>query len=173
MLLPLIPIISALAAGGTIVPHAAGGLIVTSAAAGGYVAGTYLSTAAIAGLLTGGLAVLGAGTAMVSGVASAAIGGAGIFGTTIGATGITGALMSAGLISATPIWIPLAVGGSLLGMVLGAYRLFIMQKKIHNTPPGQEAQFTEQEAKAVERIIRMAVSYKGFKPEADQEAPPK
>ena len=40
MPLPLIPIISALAAGGTLVPHAAGGMIVTSAA--GYVAGTYL-----------------------------------------------------------------------------------------------------------------------------------
>ena len=40
MPLPLIPVISALAAGGWLVPHAAGGLIVTSAS--GYVAGTYL-----------------------------------------------------------------------------------------------------------------------------------
>ena len=47
MPLPLIPIISTLAAGGSLVPHAAGGMIVTSAA--GYVAGTYLSTAAIGG----------------------------------------------------------------------------------------------------------------------------
>ncbi len=166
MPLPLIPIVAALAAGGTIVPHAAGGLIVTSAAAGGYVAGTYISTAAIAGLLTGGLAVLGAGTAVVTGAASAAIGGAGIFGTTIGATGITGALMSAGLISATPIWVPLAVGGGLLGIAVGAYKLYVLRRKVRQTPAGQEAQFTEQEAKAIERIIRMAVTYKGFKPEA-------
>lgn len=49
MPLPLIPIITALAAGGTLVPHAAGGMIVTSAT--GYVAGTYLSTTAIGSLL--------------------------------------------------------------------------------------------------------------------------
>jgi hypothetical protein len=48
MPLPLIPVIAALAAGGTLVPHAAGGMIVTSAA--GYVAGTYLTTAALGGL---------------------------------------------------------------------------------------------------------------------------
>lgn len=166
MPLPLIPIVAALAAGGTIVPHAAGGLIVTSAAAGGYVAGTYLSTAAIAGLLTGGLAVLGAGTAVITGAASAAIGGAGIFGTTIGATGITGALMSAGLISATPIWIPLAVGGGLLGVFIGAFKLYALRKKIRETPPGQEAQFTEKEARAIERIIKLAIRHKRFNPEA-------
>ena len=50
MPLPLIAIIPALTAGGTLVPHAAGGMIVTSAA--GYMAGTYLSTAAITGLPT-------------------------------------------------------------------------------------------------------------------------
>ena len=38
MALPLIPISAALAAGGTLVPHAAGGMIVSSD--GGYVAGT-------------------------------------------------------------------------------------------------------------------------------------
>jgi hypothetical protein len=40
MPIPLIPIISALAAGGSLVPHATGGLIVTGA--GGYIAGTFL-----------------------------------------------------------------------------------------------------------------------------------
>ena len=35
MPLPLVPIIAALAAGGSLVPHAAGGMIVTSA--GGYI----------------------------------------------------------------------------------------------------------------------------------------
>lgn len=160
---PFIPIVAALAAGGTIVPHAAGGVIVTSVAAGGYVAGTYLSTAAIASVLSGGLAVLGAGAAVVTGAASAAIGSAGIFGTTIGATGITGALMSAGLISATPIWIPLAIGGSLLGIFVGAYRLYKLRKKIRQTLPGQEALFTEQEARAIERVIRLAVTHQRFK----------
>lgn len=164
MPLPLIPIVAALAAGGTIVPHAAGGLIVTSA--GGYVAGTYLSTAAIAGLLGGGLTVLGAGVAVVTGAASAAIGSAGIFGTTIGATGITGALMSAGLISSTPIWVPIVVGGSLLGVFAGAYRVYALRKKVRGTPANQEAQFTEAEALAIERIIRLAAMRKGFKPDA-------
>ena len=165
MPLPLIPILAAIAAGGTIVPHAAGGLIVTAAAGGGYVAGTYLSTAAIAGLLTGGLAVLGAGTAAVTGAASAVIGGVGIFGTTIGATGITGALMSAGLIAATPVWVPIAVGGSLLGIFVGACKVYALRQKIQGTPPGQEAQFTDQEAKAIERIIRLAVRHRHFNPE--------
>lgn len=59
MPLPLIPIIAALAAGGTLVPHAAGGMIVTSAT--GYVAGTYLSTAAIGSILAAGSTALGAG----------------------------------------------------------------------------------------------------------------
>ena len=166
MPIPLIPIAVALAAGGTVVSHTAGGLIVTAAAGGGYVAGTYLSTAAIAGLLTGGLAVLGAGTAVVTGAASAVLGGAGIFGTTIGATGITGALMSAGLISATPIWVPVAVGGSLLGFIIGAYKVYALRKKIRETPSGQEAQFTEGEAQAIERVIRLALRDKRFKPEA-------
>ena len=59
MPLPLIPIAAALAAGGSLVPHAAGGLIVTATAGGGYVAGTYLSTAAVTSLFVGGLTVLG------------------------------------------------------------------------------------------------------------------
>ena len=54
MPLPLIPAIAALVAGGTLVPHAAGGLIVTSV--GGYVAGTYLSTVAISTLVASGVA---------------------------------------------------------------------------------------------------------------------
>ena len=44
--MPLPIIIAALAAGGTLVPHAAGGLIVSSAS--GYIAGTYIGTATIA-----------------------------------------------------------------------------------------------------------------------------
>ena len=156
MPLPLIPIISALAAGGTLVPHAAGGMIVTSAA--GYVAGTYLSTAAIGGLLTVAATTLGAGALYLSGAAGSIIGSAGIFGTTVGASGITGALMSAGIISSTPIWVPLAVGGAAAGgaagLGYGGYRLYKLKKKISDTPEGEEAQFTESEAHIVEKIIK-------------------
>ena len=147
-------------------PHAAGGMIVTATAGGGYVAGTYLSTAAISGLFAGGLAVLGTGTAVVTGAASAIVGGAGFFGTTIGATGITGVLMSAGILSATPIWVPFAIGGGILGIIVGAYKLFKLKGKLRKTPPGQEAYFTDSEAKAVERVIKLAVRYNGIKPEA-------
>lgn len=156
MPLPLIPIFSALAAGGSLVPHAAGGMIVTSAA--GYVTGTYLSTAAIGGLLTAASTALGAGALYLSGAAGSIIGSAGIFGTTVGASGITGALMSVGIISSTPIWVPLTVGGAALGgaagLGYGGYRLYKLKQKISNTSEGEEAQFTETEANIVEKIIK-------------------
>ena len=154
MPLPLIPIISALAAGGTLVPHAAGGLIVT--AASGYVAGTYVSTAAVAALISGGVGLLGTGAAVVSGAAATVIGGAGIFGTSIGATGLTGALMSAGLISSTPVWIPAAIGGAAAGIGYGAFRFLQLRRKLGNTLEGQEAQFTDAEAKIIERMLKKA-----------------
>lgn len=152
MPIPLIPIISALAAGGALVPHATGGLIVTGA--GGYVAGTFLSTAAINGLLATASATLGAGALYFSGAAASIVGSAGIFGTTIGATGITGALMSAGIISSTPVWVPIAAGGAALGCGYGSYRLYKLRKKVSDTPEGEEAQFTETEAKVIEKIIK-------------------
>ena len=156
MPLPLIPIISALAAGGTLVPHAAGGMIVTSAA--GYIGGTYLSTAAISGLLAAGAGVLGTGAVVLGGLAGSVIGSAGVFGTTVGATGITGALMSAGIISSTPIWVPVAIGGAALsgvaGLGYGGYRLFKLKQKVGETAAGNEAHFTDVEAKIVERLIK-------------------
>ena len=152
MPIPLIPIISALAAGGTLVPHATGGLIVTGA--GGYVAGTFLSTTAISGLLATASATLGAGALYLSGTAASIVGSAGIFGTTIGASGITGALMSAGIISSTSIWIPIAAGGAALGCGYGGYRLLKLKRKLNKTPEGEEAQFTDTEAKIVEKIIK-------------------
>ena len=152
MPLPLIPIIAALQAGGTLVPHAAGGLIVTSAS--GYVTGTFVSTSAVAAMLAGGVSILGAGAAAVTGVAASAVGSAGIFGTTVGATGLTGFLMSAGLISATPIWVPITIGGAAAGAGYGAFRFYRLRKKIKNTPEGQEAQFTETEAKVIGRILK-------------------
>ncbi len=78
MPLPLIPVISALAAGGTLVPHAAGGMIVTTAT--GYVTGTYLSTAAIGGLITAASTTLGAGALCLS----SAAGSSGLGDTTVG-----------------------------------------------------------------------------------------
>ena len=152
MPLPLIPVITALAAGGTLVPHAAGGMIVTSGA--GYVAGTYLSTTAITALLAGSATALGTGVAVVSGAAAGVIGGAGIFGTTIGATGITGMLMSAGLIASTPIWVPVACAGAGIGVGYGALRFYKLRKKLAATPEGQEAMFSEAEAKIVEWLLR-------------------
>lgn len=151
MPLPLIPILAALAAGGSLVPHAGGGLIVTSAF--GYVTGTYLSTAAIAGLWVGSASLLAAGVAVVSGAAAALIGGAGIFGTTIGATGITGALMSAGIIAATPIWVPAVLGSVAVGFGYGAFKYYQLRKKLLLTPEGHEALFTEADAKVIEKFL--------------------
>ena len=151
MPLPLIPVIAALAAGGSLVPHAAGGMIVTSAS--GYVAGTYLSTATITALLAGGATALGTGAAVVSGLAAGIIGSAGIFGTTIGATGITGFLMSAGIIASTPVWMPVAVAGAGAGVTYGAYRYYSLRKKLVTTPEGAEAQFTSSEAKVVASLL--------------------
>lgn len=155
MALPLIPIIAALAAGGTLVPHAAGGMIVSSV--GGYVAGTYLSTAAIGGLLTAASTVLGGGALYLSGAAAGIIGSAGVFGTSVGATGITGALMSAGVIASTPIWVPLAIGGAAVGgaagLGYGGYRIFKLKRKISGAAEGVEAQFTQVDAKIIEKVI--------------------
>jgi len=135
-----------------LVPHAAGGLIVTSA--GGYVAGTYLSTATLTALLVGGATALGTGVAVVSGAAGAVIGSAGIFGTTVGATGVTGMLMSAGVIASTPVWVPVALAGAGVGVSYGAFRYYTLRKKLVATPAGEEAHFTEKEAKVIEWLIR-------------------
>ena len=153
MPLPLIPILAALSAGGALVPHAAGGLIVTGT--GGYIAGTFISTAAVNTILASAAATFGAGTLFLSGAAAGIIGGAGIFGTTIGATGITGALMSAGIISSTPIWVPLAAGGAAIGCSYGGYCMYKLNRKLNNTPAGTEAVFSEREASIIEKIIRM------------------
>lgn len=151
MPLPLIPVITALAAGGSLVPHAAGGMIVT--AAGGYVTGTYLSTATLTALLVGSVTALGTGAAVISGAAAAVIGSAGVFGTTVGATGITGLLMSAGIIASTPIWIPVAVAGAGAGISYGAFRYYTLRRKLLATPVGEEAHFTEKEAKIIEWLV--------------------
>lgn len=152
MPVPLIPVIAALAAGGTLVPHAAGGVIVTSL--GGYVAGTYLSTTAIAGLVTTAATTLGAGALLISGAAASVVGSAGVFGTTIGSSGITGALMSAGILPATPVAVPILAGIAAAGCGYVAYRLFKLKRKLSSASEGAEAQFTEVEAKFIEQLIK-------------------
>jgi len=73
MALPLIPIAIALAKGGILVPHAAGGMIMTSG--GSYIVGTYLSTNVIAALVSS--VTLATGTLSVA-AATAVTGGVGL-----------------------------------------------------------------------------------------------
>ncbi len=82
------------------------------------------------------------------------IGSAGIFGTTIGASGITGMLMSAGIIGSTPVWVPVAAAGAGVGVAYGSFRFYKLRRKLVATPEGQEAQFTESEAKVIEWLLR-------------------
>lgn len=154
--MPIPIVVAALVAGGSLVPHAAGGFIVVSSA-GGYVAGTYLSTAAIAAIFTAGTATLATGAALATGLASSAIGSAGIFGTTVGASGITGALMTAGLISATPLYVPLLIGAGGIGatglLAYGSYQFYKLKKKLIATIPGQEVVFSPTDARIVQRLL--------------------
>jgi len=152
MPIPLIPVIAAIAAGGHLVPHAAGGMIVTSL--GGYVTGTYLSSTAIAGLLTTAGTTLGAGALLLSGAAASIVGSAGVFGTTIGSTGITGGLMSAGILPATPVAVPILAGTAAAGCGYVAYRFFKLKRKLSSASEGAEAQFTEVEARLIEQLIK-------------------
>lgn len=173
MPLPLVPVVAALNAGGHLVAHSAGGLIVYSTATGGYVAGTYISTGALASFLAGSTVALGAaGTAAISGAAiwaygtlggamASAIGSAGIFGTTIGATGITGFLMSIGVLSAVPVFIPVAIGLFILGFtglitvsLLRARSVRRLRRKAMSAEEGEELQFSPKEVKVAERVIR-------------------
>ena len=139
MPIPLIPIIAAWAAGGTLVSHAAGGAIVTGA--GGYVAGTYLSCAAISGLYAAASAAAVGACAVAAGVvgntiaatsataAAVASGASASVASAAGAAGVTGAsvakgaLVSAGLLPAVPMWIPIAVAGVTLGCGYCGYRI--------------------------------------------------
>jgi len=112
-----------------------------------------LSTAVISGVLATASATVGAVALYLSGAAASFIGGAGIFGTSLGASGVTGVLMSAGIIASTPIWVPLVVSGAAVGCGYAGYRIFKLKKKLNGTPMGEEAQFTETEAKMIEKVI--------------------
>jgi hypothetical protein len=157
MPIPLIPIIAALAAGGTLVPHAAGGMIVTSAA--GYVAGTYLTTSAIAGLIAGATATTAAGLTLAFSSMKGIIGAnlARTAAPTVAATTVgTGTVAATGWISVLtgPIAILLTTVGAVLLLGYGIYRFIKLKRKVAKTTVGEEAQFTDNEARIVERIIK-------------------
>ena len=173
MVLPLVPVVAALNAGGHLVAHFAGGLIVYSTASGGYVAGTYIGTGALASFLTGSTVALGVtGTAAITGAAiwaygtlggamTTLIGSAGLFGTTIGATGLTGFLMSVGILPAIPVFVPIAIGLGVLGLaalisgsLLRARSVRRLREKVVSAKEGEELQFSPKEAKVAERVIR-------------------
>lgn len=169
MAIPLIPVITALAAGGSLVPHAAGGMIVSGA--GGYVAGTYLGTAAISTLLSTVTASAGAGALILSGAAASLVGSAGIFGTTIGASGLTGVLMSAGIVSSTPIFLPIIAGGAAIGAGYAGYKfrkLKLKLKKFQASTLGNEVIFSEDDAKLMERAIKYLADKRDDDDEEDE-----
>lgn len=150
---PLVAVASALAAGGSLVPHAAGGMIVTGA--GGYVAGTYLSTAAIAGLLgTATATVSGTALSAVAAVKSGVLGGGAAASAAGGATGANGALMSVGVLSAAKVAGPLVAGGVLLIVGYYGYRVLRLTGKANAVRRGQEVHFTESEARLLEGVIK-------------------
>lgn len=152
MALPLIPILTALAAGGSLVPHAAGGMIVSGAS--GYVAGTYLSTAAIAGISAVGGA-LGAGVACATGAASSALGFLGAKVAAIGAGSATVATTAAApvAVASAPLLTPVAVGGAAIIAGAVGYQIYRINRKLKNAN-GREIQFTEWEAKMIEYMIK-------------------
>lgn len=72
--------------------------------------------------------------------------------------------MSVGLISATPVWVPVAIGGAVATSVGGAgyllYQIDKLKKKGDKLQPGEEAQFTDEDAKLFEKIL-LALHKKG------------
>jgi hypothetical protein len=159
MPIPIVAIIPALIAGGTLVPHVSGGLIVTGAS--GYVASTFISTAALGSFLANaGLTCAGVGvTAFIGSIfgLSGIIGSAGFMGSTLGATGITGWLMGIGAVSATPIIVPVLAILLFLCLLIAFFwngRLYLnIIKKVCTTEDGQELIFTRSEAKKIQRLL--------------------
>lgn len=167
MAIPLIPIMTALAAGGSLVPHAAGGLIVSSATAGGYVAGTYLGTTAVTSIVAGALGTATAGTAILV----RALQGARIFKTAaMGTSALTGTI-GAGAVAVETTAIAGSVGAATAGTsaltfgaiafpILAGSTLFIsgylyrLNRKLKNHKSNTEINFTATEAKVVEMMVK-------------------
>jgi len=159
MPLPIIVIIQALYAGGTLVAHSSGGFIVT--AAGSYIASTFISTSALAAYLAaaGLTTVAGIGTLIgISGI----IGSAGLMGSSLGATGFTAVFMRWGIINSTPSWIPILIIGAAAGLIFmllwSAYKYRKTIKRIFSAKDGEEVIFTEKEAKMVQKLL--VITYK-------------
>ena len=148
----LLPILSGLVPGASIVAHSSGGLILTGA--NGYVAGTLISTSIIQAAFAS-LSLVGAASLYLTGALAAIWGSAGIFGTTIGASGIKGFLMTTGLISSTPVWLPLAcISATAIAFFTALLPLIRLVQKLKATPEGQEAIFTPREAKMIEHVLK-------------------
>jgi hypothetical protein len=174
MPIPLIPIVTAILAGGSLVPHAAGGMIVSGAA--GYVAGTYLSTTAVTGIMTaiGAGAIASVGTlgtfasrmlAKTAVTSAAATTGVAATGTAAVATGIsaTTAATTTALVSLAPTLLSVTAGLTALGLGYRAYKFYELKRKVARVPKGQEALFTEKEAKLVEDVVKALVKKENHK----------
>ena len=154
MPIPLIPVVTAILAGGALVPHAAGGLIVTSAA--GYVAGTYLSTIVVAGIMTavgaGAIASVGTLTAFASRMLAKTAVTSAVATTGVTATGT--AAVATGVLSLAPALLSLTAALTVLGLGYRAYQFYELQSKVSKSPEGHEVVFTEDEAKLFEDVIK-------------------
>jgi len=119
-----------------------------------------LTTTAVGGAVSttiGGAATVIGSSAIGGAIGTAAtsvIGGSGIFGTTIGASGVTGALMSAGVLSSTPVIVPASIGLIITGGGYITYRFLRLKNKIKSAKNGEEVYFSEKEASIIEGIIR-------------------
>ena len=148
----LLPILSNLASGASIVAHSSGGLILSGA--NGYVAGTLISTSIIQAAFAS-LGIVGAASLYVTGALAAIWGSAGIFGTTIGASGIKGFLMATGLVSSTPVWLPLVcIGATGIALFTAFLPMIRLVRRLKATPEGQEAVFTPREAQMIEHVLK-------------------
>jgi hypothetical protein len=154
MPIPLIPVVTAILAGGALVPHAAGGLIVTSAA--GYVTGTYLSTTAVAGIMTavgaGAIASVGTLTAFASRMLAKTAVTSAVATTGVSATGT--AAVATGVLSLAPALLSLTAALTVLGLGYRAYQFYELQSKVSKSTEGHEVVFTEDEAKLFEDVIK-------------------
>ena len=152
--MPAIAVIPALLAGGTLVPHAAGGLIVTGSS--GYVVGTYVSATTINILIGGSAATVVGGTVgggIKLGLLPKLFSPAGQ-GTAVGA----GTVVTV----ATPFWIPFVCVAALGSVIFLGYGIAEAERNsrrkeisdlIKTTPEGEETQFTEEQAEFIQKFI--------------------
>lgn len=162
MPIPFIPVITALCAGGSLVPHAAGGLIVSGAS--GYVAGTYLSTAAVTAILASTTAAGAAGiAATVSAIGSALSGTANSAASSVGLVSGHGLLGLAGGVLLSPASLTVLAGGACCAGVV-YYRRKKRQKDFEHLlstlrSTNGEKVFSEDEAILIESLIRRVAKH--------------